>query len=555
MAMQILKTRLKIALLTLFLSTYCATVTASTQIDDTPGEQRPWLTLIALDSDLDGTLNSLDAFPNDASESADFDGDGVGDNADLDDDNDGFDDLADLYPLNAAESADTDGDGIGDNADFDVDGDGINEACSVASQKVWLRGIANSWYYWYDELANPDIADYSDAQSYLDALVEPITSDGTGRDPGFSYMTTKEADEARFTAGTYYGFGFRYTLVDGDFYFADTFEGAPAYEGGLRRGQQVLAIDMGNGYESWESIVEREATSLEVFGPSDVQATRGFRVEDNGVIRDISVTKAEVSTPPLAGEPMLIPRQNDSPVGYMHFRSFIDSADQPLRDAVSLFAQNGVTDLVIDLRYNGGGLLRVADTLLNLLGGTRANTQQSYIVNYNDMRQQYNYIGYFGTEPESMTPQRIAFITRSGTASASEMLINGLDPHIEVVLVGDDTYGKAVGQNAWDQSDDCETRLRLISFEIQNGLGQGGYYTGLYDSGRFNLCPAADDVTKSFGDVTEASLETALAWFDGGASCNGPSAGKPTALKSPIRDSWLISEPPPIDRDGGIRSF
>ena len=80
--------------------------------------------------------------------------------------------------------------------------------------------------------------------------------------------------------------------------------------------------------ESWESIVARQATNLEVFGPSsDEVVTRGFRVNDNGVIRDISVTKAEVTTPPLAGGPMLIPRQNDSPVGYIHFRRFIDSAE------------------------------------------------------------------------------------------------------------------------------------------------------------------------------------------------------------------------------------
>ena len=154
-----------------------------------------------------------------------------------------------------------------------------------------------------------------------------------------------------------------------------------------------------------------------------------------------------------------------------------------------------------------------------------------------------------------MIALRIAFITRGGTASASELLINSLDPHIEVVLVGDDTYGKAVGQSAYDQSSECETRLRLITFEIQNGLGQGGYYTGLYDSGRFDLCPAADDVTKPFGDVNEDSLATALAWFDGTAVCNGPAAEKSSAIISPIQDSWFIGEPPPIDREGGARSF
>lgn len=531
------------------------TVWAQSPSDDSLEPTPIWLSLIALDSDFDGVKNTLDAFPNDPSESTDFDEDGIGDNADPDDDGDGVNDIVDAFPLNASESADTDGDGIGDNADFDVNGDGIQEACSVASQKVWVRNTANTWYYWNDELASANIADYSTAQSYLNALVAPITSDGTGRDPGFSYMTTKRADQASFSSGAYYGFGFRYNVFEGDFYFADTYEGAPAYEGGLRRGQRIVAINMGNGFESWDSIIERGATNLEVFGPSDEPVTRGFRVDDNGVIRDITITKAEVSTPPLAGEPLLIQRPGDSPVGYLHFRRFIDSADQPLREASAFFGQNGVTDLVIDLRYNGGGLLRVADTLLNLLGGIRANFQRSYIVNYNDNQQRNNYTGYFGTESESMIALRIAFITSRGSASASELLINSLDPHVDVVLVGEDTYGKAVGQGAFDQSSECETRLRLITFEIQNGLGQGGYYKGLYDSGRFDLCPADDDVRKPFGDVEESSLETALAWFDGSAVCDGPAAAKSTALVPPIQDTWLIGEPPPIDREGGARSF
>ena len=120
-----------------------------------------------------------------------------------------------------------------------------------------------------------------------------------------------------------------------------------------------------------------------------------------------------------------------------------------------------------------------------------------------------------------MSPLRIAFITTGGTASASELVINGLSPYIDVVLIGEDTLGKAVGQYAFDQSQlsayaECDTRLRLVAFEIVNGEGNGGYYTGLVDSGRFTLCPAEDDVTRNWGDPLEASLTTALGWLNQG---------------------------------------
>ena len=436
-----------------------------------------------------------------------------------------------------------------------------SDPCGLSAQKDFVEDVATDWYYWYDELASVNPAAYSTAQAYLDALVRPITSDGSGRDPGFSYLTTISEDEARYTSGAYYGFGFRYALLnnDQDFYFSDTFEGGPAYEAGLRRGQRLLAVDMGSGFESWASIVARGASSEEIFGPSDSPVTRVFRVEDGGEERDLEVTKAELTTPPLAGEPLLIEREGLSPVGYLHFRSFIDSADGPLRAAATQFASAGVTDLVIDLRYNGGGLLRVAETFLNLLGGEAAEGELSFIVNFNDKKQSENVSATFDPEPQSFTPLRIAFITREGTASASEMLINGLDPHIEVVLVGEDTYGKAVGQSAFDLGGTCDTRLRLISFEIQNGEGQGGYYTGLVSSGRFDLFPAADGVTRPFGDPEEASLKVALAWLDGSYESKGP-VNKINEVSLPRTVAafdavWPMSEQPPLNPDGSSRAL
>ena len=212
-----------------------------------------------------------------------------------------------------------------------------------------------------------------------------------------------------------------------------------------------------------------------------------------------------------------------------------------------------MTDLVFDLRYNGGGLLRVAETVLNLFGGDVAAGDVSYIIDFNDKHNDQDETTYFSRLSQSLTPLKIAFITREGTASASEMVINGLAPHIEMVMVGEDTFGKAVGQSAFDQGQGCDTRLRLIAFEIQNGEGQGGYYTGLHDTGRFDLCEAEDGLLQAFGDVEEASLSTALAWINNEVICAAPMGSQ--ALEPLVASKRQAHRRAPLNRDGGVRSF
>ena len=451
-------------------------------------------------------------------------------------------------------------------------GSTTSDPCGVSAQIDFVEDLATDYYYWYDELADVDKSLYSNAQDYLAAIMRPIWCDladtpgncqSTGRDPGFSYLTTIEADTQRFESGTFYGYGVRYRLINGDFYFSDAYEGGPAFLAGIRRGQRLVAVDRGDGFVSWEQIIADDSAELPeaVFGPRGQLQTTIFRVAYDGSEQDISVTTAETSTPPIAGTPTLIPTQGGNPIGYINFRTFIDDADQPLRDAAETFAAAGVTDLVIDLRYNGGGLLRVAETFLNLLAGDVAEGQTSYIINLNDKHQAENSVESFSKLQESFSPSpnRIAFITTLGSASASELLINSLDPHVEVAIVGSETSGKAVGQGAWDlDSNACETRLRLIAFEIQNGAGEGGYYNGLVSTGRFTFLPAADDATRPFGDINEDSLQTALGWL-------GVTAAKRQAesVKSPtsrlgvagFEASWPADREPPLNPDGSVRSF
>ena len=414
-------------------------------------------------------------------------------------------------------------------------------ACGETLRKEWVGRVARDWYLWTDELALVDPR--STTAQTLNALTEPWLQTG---DPGFSYLTTRQLDESQYTSGAYIGFGFRSGVGPEDALFlADVFESGPAWEAGLRRGMRVLEVDTGFGFETWQSLAERGAPSSEVFGPAVLGTQRGFRLLDHDdEVLEVYIKKDELDPPAIASEPMLIDRPGRDPVGYLNFRQFTLSARLPLINASRFFREEGVTDYIIDLRYNGGGLLSIADVMLDLLGGNLADRQRSFFLSHNNWRADYNVYEYFERFTESIEPLRFVFITTRGTASASELVINSLAPHVEVVLVGSDTRGKAVGQYAFDQPG-CDARMRLVSFEILNGEEVGGYYTGLADTGRFTLCAAADDLSRPFTDPEEDSFGTALGWLEEGSCPSQPITDKPPRswrLSSAL-PAWLLHPP------------
>tara|TARA_Y100000991_G_scaffold118406_1_gene89369 strand:+ start:236 stop:1735 length:1500 start_codon:yes stop_codon:yes gene_type:complete len=464
---------------------------------------------------------------------------------------------------------------IADDGDSGSDGSGDtgeSNTCDVPSQIDFVEAVTESWYLWYDEMADVEKAGYESAQAYLDARLAPLIDEG--RDRGFSYMTTITEDEISISSGAYIGFGFRFNSSSAGLFIIDVFESGPAWAAGVRRGMELLAVDTGNGFETLEQLSEREATSEEVFGPSVAGVVRDFRFRQNGVEVEFSIAKDELAPPALAGEPLLIERTGLAPVGYLHLRQFINAALTPedgfssLSDATVLFKDASVTDLIIDLRYNGGGLLSVADTMMDLLAGLTAAGEPSFKIQVNDQHPDFNEDednwGLFDELPETFSPIRIAFITSRSTASASELIINGLDPHIEVVMVGDNTFGKQVGQGRWDmhedleglEREDCDVALRLTAFEIVNGENQGGYHqVGLDGTGRFTLCAAEDDISNPFGDPQEASVGAALGWLDTG-SCPSSASGGSNGMLARQRvalPAWLEAEYIPERIDENLR--
>ena len=463
---------------------------------------------------------------------------------------------------------------VADDGDSGGDASGGTEedACGVAAQIDFVEAVTDSWYLWYDEMTDVDKSDYASAEAYLDARLKPLLDDG--RDRGFSYMTTITQDDTNISSGAYVGFGFRTSSTATQLLISDVFESGPAWAAGVRRGMELVAVDTGSGFETLDELSAREATSEEIFGPGEVGVERTFRFVQNGAEVEISIAKDELAPPALAGEPLLIERAGLAPVGYVHLRQFIVAALTPeegfasLSDATALFKEANVTDLIIDLRYNGGGLLSVADTMMDLLAGLTAEGEPSFKIQVNDQHPDFNEDtdnwGLFDELPETFSPIRIAFITSGSTASASELVINGLDPHVEVVMVGENSFGKQVGQGRWDMHDsieglereDCDVALRLTAFEIVNGENQGGYHqVGLEGTGRFTLCAAQDDIFNAFGDPQETLVATALDWLETGACPTNASAGTSAAMANQrsLLPPWLGAEYIPERVDGNLR--
>jgi hypothetical protein len=200
-----------------------------------------------------------------------------------------------------------------------------------------------------------------------------------------------------------------------------------------------------------------------------------------------------------------------------------------LRAAFQLFSSQGVTELIVDFRYNGGGLVSVADTFGDLLGQNRVGQIWSRTL-LRASKSSDNSTEFFETEVNALQATKIAFIGTDSTASASELVINSMLPYLNadsIALIGGNTSGKPVGQFAFDLAE-CDLRIRAVTFRTINANGNGEYFTGLA-SVMPNTCRADDDIFTPLGNTGEASIATALD-FLGGRSCNAISgAGARTA--------------------------
>jgi carboxyl-terminal processing protease len=396
-------------------------------------------------------------------------------------------------------------------------------ACSLRAQQDFADSVLNEWYLFPDLLAAANPANFGSVQAFLDARVAPARAQG--RDQGFTFATSIAEETALINSGSSAGFGIRLTFdnVAQRTFVIEAYEGANGLAAGLDRGSEITAI--GTSSANLQSVASLMASGgpqavVNALGPSTAGTARVLRfVQPGGATIERSITKTDFALDPVSDRyGALILNDGGRQVGYLNLRTFIiaDAAAQ-LRQAYGQFAAQGVTDLIIDFRYNGGGLVSVAETMGDLMGAGRTGQVFSRTV-LRPSKASENETRTFRSETNAIAPTRIAFITTEASASASELVANAMIPYVgnNLVLVGGNTSGKPVGQFGFDLTA-CDLRVRAVTFQTVNANNQGEYFNGLAPVYP-NTCRADDDILRPLGDPAEASIATALD-FLAGRSC------------------------------------
>ncbi len=354
-----------------------------------------------------------------------------------------------------------------------------------------------------------------------------------------------------------FGFAPLYNQIN-DLRIKYVYPGSPADLAGIKRGYQITSIN-GNSNLSYDAQGYGTGTStnlnfvINAYSNSNTISMTLLK-PDGTTLTVTNMSVANYSVNPVL-KYTTFNEGNGHIVGYIVFNSFTSdaNADPQLDAAFTYFANQGVTDLAVDLRYNGGGYVSTAEYLDNLIVPAGKTGTLMYNTYYNSTlqagkavllknqwrqipgtTQDYNY-GQFDysvagnavnfSKKGTLAVNRVFFIITGSTASASELTINNLRPEMDVQFIGEQSYGKPVG---FFDIDINVYQMYTPEFYTQNSAGQGGYYSG-FTPGTTSYPGVGDydDVTKDFGDPAEGLLAHVLSYVKTGTY----------AVKTPIIQS------------------
>ena len=397
-----------------------------------------------------------------------------------------------------------------------------------ADINTWIHENMSAYYLWPDKM--PALAKTNTSSNPMDYFYS-ILYDYKITDR-FSWIDSSSANLINQLNGINTVLGIRVSA----FYTDDTkanvalviayvLKGSPAEKNGLKRGDIILSVDDKTITASnYNSVLQNQTLKL------------GLGTYENKIFsstgKTVTVTKVELQTNPILQDTVI--DWAGKKVGYFAYLQFLSSFDDSLRAVFGRFKAKGVNELVIDLRYNGGGYVSSSDLLTNLMVKDLAskvdkvmNKRQYNEAYTKEVIKQYgaaSLVTNFKMESNNIgSLNRVFFLTSTGTASASELIINNLKPFMNVILIGEHTYGKNVGSfTITDNAKRWNYGLQPITFKILNSLDQSDYGTV---NGFLPDYALTDDVLpyKLLGDPAETYLNKAL-------SIIGPVAYKANAI-------------------------
>lgn len=427
-------------------------------------------------------------------------------------------------------------------------------ACSLADRQNFVVAQLNEWYLYPETLpTNVNVANYSSVDALISAMT--ATARAQNKDRNFTYITSASEEDAYFNSGATAGFGIRlgYDSTARRVFILESFEGTPALAANIDRGDELTAIGTSSSTMRLVSDIfaaEGAQGVSNALGPSTAGTTRVLRILRGTTSREVTVAKADYSIEPVSSRyGGRIITDAGKRYGYINLRTFISTADNRLREEILKFRDAGITEIIVDFRYNGGGLVSTGNLMGDLLGGNRQTSEIFSQLTFRPSKSANDSIKRFAPQSQSASPTKLAFITTGSSASASELVVNGFIPFFndKLALIGSNTYGKPVGQIARDNAA-CDDRLRIVAFTTRNSANSDAYFNGLAEAVKAS-CRANDDFTQPLGTAGEASTRQALDWLQGKSCTAIPITSAEAATASGLEPSTMVSAQLALDID------
>ncbi len=316
----------------------------------------------------------------------------------------------------------------------------VNPDDDDSSENVYwfVDTLMHSWYYWFDQSPNIDYTLYSDPQELMDALM--VSEDK------WSFIDETEDLTSYFEEGLDYGFGFYLGWDESNqLRVIISYNNTTAYKSGIRRGwilnkiddvqaQNLTTTDFSNFFSYDQLSMEFEFITPE--GTSKIITLSKEYYNLNAVFK---VDTFNIS---------------NGITGYLSYQSFLKYSKTELDSAITILQGLNITDLIVDLRYNSGGYNSIAGHFANMLVPEGNEDATFYKLKHNDIiAPYYDTTISFSSSDLNLNLNRIFFLTNSYTASASELVINGLTPYMDVLEIGDTTSGKPYSMYGFEYKD------------------------------------------------------------------------------------------------------
>jgi carboxyl-terminal processing protease len=392
-------------------------------------------------------------------------------------------------------------------------------SCSTPDRQDFLARYFDAEYFWYRlSPAKPTpgsiatVADYFDALLYQGGGLIPNGNGARWPRDRYSGFQSTESYNRFFGNGQTLGYGLAVNGLEAveqratRLFVRYVEPASPAAAAGVIRGDEVI------------SLKERPVSELIAAnnGDGDFSALAPTTVGDQltavirnaqGVQRSVALNAAVYALTPVQNN-KVVQSQGGRLMGYVTVKDMIDQADAPLTSAMQTFIGQGVREFVLDMRYNGGGLVRVGRNVASHISGAAANNQVFSRLLYNDKQAANNSNFLFGNPSNWAGVNKVYVLMGPRTCSASEQVINGLlGVGVNVVAVGSASCGKPVGFQARD--DGCGTTYSVTNFESVNARNEGRYFNGFAPT-----CQVSEDLTRPAGDPNDPLLVAAAFYVD-----------------------------------------